>query len=466
MRILLILFSASLLAQSPAGTRVLPPTSLHQYSYSPLSVKNDKLHVFDGSGHAKIVNPSNGVQINPTGCAPGYSYACAAPYPEVHWDNYDDDLLYTVGRNVASPSQLIAGTVVNDNKIESWRPSTGKYTTVVDYTGRFTQVQTGASSDLTYDGWIAFVSQPEDTVCAVNLSVTPAKSYCLNYNTPNAANLVGNTYPGDVDWVVVTPKDSVSGLHYVVMLAVPAAAVFSVDIENNTLDWVVRPEEGAPYQATIPGENDQSGICKPLMGCMTTPHGNVMVGLDGQVYFVFQTAVQGGSGDTYVCAEGEAIARLNDGTQAFRPANLAGFSGGGMIWAQDYTCGGNQVWSDAHIGCSRWASQCVVSFDTPDPQSQGPKNEQVWNLGLNALNQIVYTDVGYTDSSAVSYYAESRAALSMDGSEIIYDSDAGTRGVSIAVYELASGMSAVGLPSPSGAKLRGKGGLRGNWTMR
>ncbi len=99
-----ILFGSLLPAQ--AVKRVVPSISVHQYSsISPLSVNKDKLHIFDIGGNAGIVKLSDAAVI-----------ADPAPYPEAHWDNVDNDLMWLIG----------IGGNHSKNRIETWRPSTQK----------------------------------------------------------------------------------------------------------------------------------------------------------------------------------------------------------------------------------------------------------------------------------------------------------------------------------------------------
>lgn len=193
---------------------MLPPPSSHQYSgISPLSALNDKIHAFWGPIGAWISKVSDGSHI-----------ADNAPYPEAQWDNVDDDLLWVIGGHDQTNHPT--------NLIEQWRPSTGAYTTWIDYTGRFQTIVTGSTSGMTYDNWIAFWAPAEHTLCGVDLLAK--KDYCLDVNVPDPVNHLPSATPA-VDYVAATPRDSKSSLHYVLMLATPAMGVFEEDEHTREL---------------------------------------------------------------------------------------------------------------------------------------------------------------------------------------------------------------------------------------
>jgi hypothetical protein len=404
--------------------QVMPPKSVHQYSgISPLSANNDKLHTFDSKGRASIVRLRDASVI-----------ADRAPYPEAHWDNADDDLMWVIGGQTSSKPA-----------IQTWRPSTQRYSTYINYAGRFTSITTGATADITYDDWEAFWAPSEHQVCAVDLKAK--KTYCLDVNAPDRVNKIGDTK--DVDWVAVTPRDSKSGLRYVLMLATPAMAVFSVDETAGTLRWIVRPESVVPWMGSGKGNND--GNCDPGESCLTTPHGDILVSADGQVYFELQVGIEIHNATQNACESGQGLLRLNAGSKMTTPEKAFGFTGGGMKYiGADFACGGSQVWSGQHTGCNRWGSHCVVSFDTliPQPGQVTPRKNELWLIGVDGTGAITYSKVGVSSSSFVNagpsadenYWSSSRAALSMDGTQVIYDSDEGSNGARHAVYSLPTGL--------------------------
>jgi hypothetical protein len=423
-----VVLTMSLGSGQVPGRQIIPPDSLHQYSaISPVSAAGDKLHTFNMQGAASIVKVADGTVV-----------ATNAPYPEAHWDNADDDLMYVIGQVTTAPS-----------KIQTWRPSTRQYETFIDYTGQFTSITTGATTDITSDNWEAFWAQNEHTLCAVDL--TAKKTYCADVNVADPLNHLPSVTP-NVDYVAVTPRDSISGLHYVLMMATPAMGVFSVDETAGVLRWVVRPELVAPMMGVHAGQN-QDGNCDPGEACLTTPHGDIFVAGDGQVYLEIQVGME----NSETCQAGQGLLRLNAGLLMTKAENFQGVTGGGMKYVgPDFSCGGVQVWSDQHTGCNRWGGHCVVSFDTPTPLvGQVPvKMNQLWLIGLDPSNTITYSQIGVTSPSYVNsntnsnldYWSNSRAASSMDGTQVIYDSDAGSNGLHHAVYQMSTALAAA--PGP------------------
>jgi hypothetical protein len=418
------------------GRQVVPPDSLHQYSaISPISASGDKLQFFDTHGDASIVKVADGSVV-----------ATSAPYPEAHWDNIDDDLMYVIGQS-------------SKPMVQTWRPSTGHYATYIDYTGRFTSITTGSTTDITYDNWEGFWAPTEHTLCAVDL--TAKKTYCIDVNVSDPLNHLPSGTP-DVDYVAVTPRDSKSGLHYVLMLANPAMGVFSVDETAGVLRWLVRPETVAPMMGLHDGQN-QDGNCDPGEACLTTPHGDVLVAADGQVYFEISVGMEMpwlSTSNPGTCQSGQGLLRLNAGLLMTKAENFQGVTGGGMKYVgPDFSCGGTQVWSGQHTGCNRWGGHCVVSFDTPTPTTQTtiPRMNQLWLIGLDASGSITYSQLGgptstsYVNSNSdpnLNYWSTSRAAMSMDGTQVIYDSDGGSKGVHHAVYKISTALAPAPAPEP------------------
>lgn len=158
-----------------------------------------------------------------------------------------------------------------------------------------------------------------------------------------------------------------------------------------------------------------------------------------------------------VCWRGQALLRLNAGMKMSIPENFAGVTDGGMkVFGPDFKCGGD-VWSSGHTGCNRWGGHCIVSFDTPAPSGEMVnvvKKNELWLLGLNADGSPSYKRIGSTSpsftnahaSGDVKYWSQSRAAMSMDGAQIIFDSDRGSNGEHHAVHQLSSGLPAVKRP--------------------
>jgi hypothetical protein len=203
---------------------VVPPISVHQYSgISLLSVNNDKLHFFDLGGHTHV---DNGLM---------WLIGVGAAKQELN-------------RDLAAQHQAI-----KDCDRLCW--------SLHDH-------RDWSSTDITYDDWEAFWAPDEHQVCAVDLKAL--KAYCLDYNAPNPRNKAGQT--SAVDYVTITPRDSISGLHYVLLMAsTPGMAVFSVDEKFGTLRWELRPEVVAPLMGSnLPGASQNNdGNCDPKEPCFT-----------------------------------------------------------------------------------------------------------------------------------------------------------------------------------------------------
>jgi hypothetical protein len=400
------------LVSAQSGHQVVPSISVHQYSgISPLSANTDKLHTFDIQGHARIVRLRDGKVISDS-----------APYPEAHWDNVDDDLMWLIG----------SGGNHSQNRIETWRPSNGRYQTVIDYRNRFVKINTGATSDISYDDWAAFWAETEHNLCAVNLKAK--KTYCIDYQAADPANLAGPIR--DVDYVAVTPRDSKSGLRYVLMMAQPAMGIFSVNEQAGVLRWVLRPEQVFPAMGHK-GNND--GICNVGESCVATPHADILTGPDGQIYLV--TGGYGMEDGKGVCEAGEAVMRINAGPLMTKPENFAGVTGGGLKYIHDFSCGVAGSWSADHNGCARFGSWCVHSFESHGAAPPVGRAGDLWLLSLDNAGSIVYKRLGATGTSGKDYWSTPRASLAMDASQVIYDSDAGSNDATHAVYMVPTGVS-------------------------
>ena len=101
----------------------------------------------------------------------------------------------------------------------------------------------------------------------------------------------------------------------------------------------------------------------------------------------------------------------------------------------------------------------MVSFDTPTPTTQTtiPRMNQLWVIGLDASGSITYSQLGgptstsYVNSNSdpnLNYWSTSRAAMSMDGTQVIYDSDGGSKGVHHAVYKISTALAPAAAPEP------------------
>lgn len=418
-----LLFALAVMAQD--GRLVLRSPHVHQYSgISPLSAAGDKIHGFDTQGNSGIFDLRSGRLIQ----AP-------APYPTFHWDTYDNDLGWVIGgENSNAPAP---------NTIYTWRPSSGRYKKAIDFGRRFRAINTGSTADITWDGWTAFWAEAEHNVCAVDLNAR--KSYCADYLAPDPNNHLQGK-PSFIDYIAITPRDSKSGLHYVLFMVSPAMMLFSVDEQAGVLRLVVRPEVVFPGMGIKPSQN-YDGNCDPGENCISAPHGDVLQGPDGQVYFVTSYGMEdhdgipGHRGTSGFCEAGHAFLRLNTGRLMTKPENFNGVTGGGLKYVRDGSCGSSWPASD-HVGCARFGTWCVVSFDAGGG-SPAARHSEEWLLGLDASGVVVYKRLGANESdSTADYWSQPRGAMTMDATAVIYDSDANSQGRAHAVYMLPTGVSA------------------------
>ena len=100
----------------------------------------------------------------------------------------------------------------------AWQELFDADSVVVDYTGRFTGINSGGSSDTSKDNWLSFWAENEHNVCAVDLNT--AKTFCADYLAPNPASRVGWNF---IDYSMITKGvDSVTGKRYVFLMGGPA----------------------------------------------------------------------------------------------------------------------------------------------------------------------------------------------------------------------------------------------------
>jgi hypothetical protein len=61
------------------------------------------------------------------------------------------------------------------------------------------------------------------------------------------------------------------------------------------------------------GKGNNDGNCDPGETCMTTPHGDVFVAPDGQVYFQAEVGIEIHTATQNACESGQGLLRLNAG---------------------------------------------------------------------------------------------------------------------------------------------------------
>jgi len=314
------------------------------------------------------------------------------------WDANDDDLYYRV-----------VGV-----QIVKHRLSTNTDAVVANYANRFTSITAGGSSDNSKDNWLSFWAPAQHNICAVDLNT--GNTYCADYLASNPNNRVGWSF---IDYSLISKGvDSASGKRYVFLMAAPALGAWSVNLSTGKLDFEYRGPENLDIS-----RGNRDGICDPGESCLNAPHADVMEDTDGKQYMV---TTKGNENPceldlvTYALSTGRFIMKDEAaGGGRRRVVNLA-------------NCGTN--WPDFHVGCAKSAPYCVLSTysdtlrtpgDLYTPLANDPHRNQIMVMRGNGQEVRVLAttrSVLFTDDS---YYPQSRAALSNDGSWVIFDSDFG-----------------------------------------
>jgi hypothetical protein len=399
---------------------------IHPYSSpSPLSAKKRHLLVRDESnGFTHIADPATGRIVYP-----GVIFSGAGTF----WSAFDDQVLY----------------VVLGAKILKYTINTGVTQTVIDYSTNgygFTSISTGGSTDTTRDNWMAFWAPAQHKVCAFD--IPNVRTYCADYTASNPNSRVGWDY---LDYALMSKGvDSTTGKRYVLLMATPAMGAWSVNMQTGVLDFEFRGPENPEIRGNI------DGICDPGENCLSAPHADTMADSDGKQYLVE------GKGSNDPCELDLVTLDLSKGVSLWKPL-LSG--GGRKIGLNIAKCGA--PWPDYHIGCAKSAPYCVLSTMTgeirnPDdlttPIPSVPHRDELIVMRGNALD---FTRVAITRSvqySTDSYWTQPRAALSNDGSLIVFDSNFGnpkaiTTRVAIAANSLAVSAPAVGITVSAGGTL-------------
>lgn len=176
-------------------------------------------------------------------------------YETIHWDSYSDDIYYFVDGS----SRLSRHTL-----------STNTTVTLVDYATDghgFTKLYQGGTGDMSKDNWLGFAAPNEHQVCIIDLNAV--HTYCADYLASHPGSNVGVSF---LDFVnVARGVDSVTGKRYVLLMANPSIAVFSVNQSTGKLDFEFRgPELPTDFQGGSSGNHN--GICDPGEYCLSAFH--------------------------------------------------------------------------------------------------------------------------------------------------------------------------------------------------
>ena len=330
----------------------------------------------------------------------------------LRWDALDDNIYY-----------YFSGTKVFRHRLlENQTDVIADYST--DLTNRFTLIKGGGTGDTSKDNWLGFWAPTEHAVCAINL--VTATTYCADYWAQTVVSRVG---VDSVDYVLVTKGvDTLSHKRYVLLMASPALAVFSVDEGARRLTFEYRGgEHPADMQGGTKGNGD--GICDPNERCMSSPHADTFEAEDGQQYLLATSDLE------YPCVRAVTTFRLNAGARYMLDTIAGGGRNTGLVLNR---CGGGvqENWVSNHIGCAKAVPRCVISTHGPQRSVSDLSTPPVYTTHLGeilvmrgnatefqrlALNRSIL----WKDDSATMYWAEPRASISSDGREVLWDSNYG-----------------------------------------
>lgn len=371
-------------------TILTEPTTYHAYSTpSPMSAHNKYVIAFRDGFY--VWNVADGKQVS--GKIPANW--------SVMWDAYDDEVLY-----------FIDGATVKKYDLRS-----GQTTVMVDYSAApeaLTQIKNGGTGDTSSDNWIAFWAPDQQKICALDLN--RIKTYCADYSAvPGPAFTF-------LDFVLISKGiDRTSGKRYVLLMANPALAVFSVNLTAGRLDFEYRGPE-------LPEKGNGNGICEAGETCLAAPHSDVFQDSKGIQYLVSTLDTRS------PCERGLNTYQLNKGTGLIEPVELGG---GRKKVMTVFRCGA--MWTGDHIGCAKQAPYCAVSISNNDgvnlrdpsdqaPMPRGPHTSEVMVMkenGAEVRRLVEHRSVLFKGEPSNGYWSTPRAALSNDGTMVIVDSNFG-----------------------------------------
>jgi hypothetical protein len=214
--------------------------------------------------------------------------------------------------------------------------------------------------------------------------------------------------------------------------------IFSVDEAAG----ILRPEFRGPEDPERPGNND--GVCDPGERCFIGSHIDTMQDSAGIQYLVANQET------INPCEVALNTYQLNTGVNMLKQVELGG--GRRKVFTL-WRCG--RGWVDEHVGCAKAAPYCVVSTQA-EPRRQGDFSEVVPTPHASQLivmrengaeiRPLALTRTTYVTGSGGNYGAAPRAAISSDGSLVVFDSNFGQFGKSrVSLVE-------TGFPAKAGQK--------------
>jgi hypothetical protein len=392
------------------------PGVYHTYSdNNPLSANNKYLMAYLVNGAFDVVDVATG----------RVAYSHVNANQNFVWDSYDDSTYYYPKGAAFLKHDL----------------STRKETTLVDYSKdghKFSSISRGGTSATSKDNWVSFLAPNEHNVCTLDLNTI--HTYCADYSKAAGVPF------GAVDYVLdAKGVDRTTGKRYVIVVtnAGSTPAFYSVNVAAGRLDLEFR----GPEDPASSGNHD--GVCDPGEKCMLPTHSDTMEDASGTQYLVYDSFTN------IPCEVSLSTYQLNKGAAILQPVELGGGAHRVMsLWQCPFP--NDHGGTDDHVGCAKKAPFCVVSTVSPvQHPAEAPRrfphaNEVLVMRGNGAeIRRLAQTrSVRFFEDGDAAYWAEPRAAISNDGSLVVFDSNYGNPGA-VRVNLVPTGFDK---PAPSARK--------------
>jgi hypothetical protein len=315
------------------------------------------------------------------------------------WDARDDNVYY----------------IMRGAAIEKINVATKKVSTLIDYsTGKyvFTSILSGGTGDTSKDNWLPFWAPNEHQICA--LDIDHVRTYCADYTK------IPGLPVSNIDFAMIAKGiDRPTGKRYVLLVALPSMAAFSVNQPAGKLDFEYR----GPEDPDRNGNHD--GVCDPGETCLSAPHADTLEDSAGIQYLVM-------NGQYAPCEFALATYRLNAGPKILIDAELGG--GRRRVMAID-KCSGPGPWpKDEHIGCAKNAPYCAISTtynvvrnpQDMSPLARTPHESELFVMrdnGAEILRLAQLRSLRFIVDGDEGYWTQSRASMSNDASVVIADTN-------------------------------------------
>lgn len=384
-----------------ATVRVITdPPAVHAYSYPSAISAQNKYVLVSRRDNWTAVSPVDGKIIREN-----------LPANErlgTMWDAIDPETLY----------------ILQKQSVQRYNVRTGKTQTVANYAKgpiRFSSITNGGASDTSRDNWISFFAPDEREVCALDLNT--GATYCSSFDR------LGRVFlnPNGKGTLIAKGIDRPTGKRYVVLVAAPTMAVFSVNLEKKKLDFeYLFPERLGANE----GRGNGDGVCDPDEACYVGEHTDTFEDENGVQFII------GEFDRPEPCAQFVYSYRINKGKDVLTPEELGG---GARHLMTLQVCGGRDVWTDFHLGCAKFANSCVISTTygktgfqrhvrDHTPMRRSAHLSEIFVIrdnGAEIRRLMQHRSVPLSDEEAQSYWSTPRACMSNDGTLVVGDSNFG-----------------------------------------